>query len=231
MSNKSTGSNGRAPSATERGDATRDRLLDALESIAADEGLAALSHRAIAKRASLNTGLIHYHFGTVERLLEEAIARRAQRFCATQLAALSSLFARGRWSVDEVVAALWQPFSAIGTALERGWRNYLCLVARLSGDVKLEQLVAKHFRDATEAARKALRAALPHASDDALTAGLRFIRVLFEQETLVRCRSSESPERLTLDDAQLTRFAAAGLRALATDTPAAAKVRVPAAAD
>jgi AcrR family transcriptional regulator len=226
MSNKSTGSNGRVPSATERGDATRERLLDALESIAADEGLAALSHRAIARRASLHTGLIHYHFGTVDRLLDEAIARRAQRFAASQLAALSALFARGRWTVEDVVTALWQPFAALGRAIEQGWRNYLCLVARLAGDGGRDQLLARHFRDVGVAARDALRAALPAASDDAISAGLRFIRTLFEQETLARCRMASLPGRTAGSDQQLTRFAAAGLRGLAGESPAGTPSRV-----
>jgi len=215
MPNKSTGSNGRATSAAGRGEATREALLDALESIAADEGIAALSHRAIARRASLHAGLIHYHFGTVDRLLEEAVARRAQRFSGAQLAALSSLFARGRWTVEDVVAALWQPFAAMGGALERGWRNYLCLMARLGGEADPERVFAVHFRDAESAALDALRAALPAASDDALEAGLRYMRRLFEQEALSRCRVRDRIADHAIDDAKLTCFAAAGLRGLA----------------
>jgi AcrR family transcriptional regulator len=213
MSNNSTGSNGRVTSASARGDHTRDRLLDALESIAADEGLAALTHRAIAKRARLHTALIHYHFGTVERLVEEALARRAQRLSRMQLAALSALFARGRWSVEDVVAALWQPFAPLAGAVEGDWRNYLCLVARLASDAQGAALIARHFHDVAHAALDALRGTLPAASPESLTAGLRLVRTLFEQESLARC--AHPAQSATLADARLVTFASAGLRALA----------------
>jgi AcrR family transcriptional regulator len=215
MSNNPKASGGRAASATLRGDHTRDRLLDALESVAADEGLEALSHRVIARRARLHTGLIHYHFGTVERLLEEALARRATRLGQAQHAGLSALVARGRWSVEDVVAALWRPFSTIGAALDGGWNNYLCLVARLASDARGEALIERHFRDVGNAAHHALRATLPLASERALADGLRFVRSLFERESLARCCRDRSSARARTDDAQLVAFAAGGLRAIA----------------
>jgi AcrR family transcriptional regulator len=125
--------NGRAH-ATLRGDVTRDRLLDAIEAIAAETGFEGLSHRVIAKRARLHSALVHYHFGTVDHLLEEAVARRAQRMSQQQRAALSALLSRGRWTVEDVVAALWEPFGSLGGTIDDGWRNYLCLVARLANN-------------------------------------------------------------------------------------------------
>lgn len=218
MPNITKGPRSRTASATERGSVTRDRLLDALEGIAADAGLAALSHRAIAKRARLHTGLIHYHFGTVDRLLEEALARRAKRLSGSQLAALSALFARERWSVEDVVTALWQPFSLLGSESDGGWRNYLCLVARLAADLNGERMLALHYDDVAIAAQRALRTALPNASDEAIASGLRYIRTLFDQESRARCGKRVAPEYRALNDAELTRFAAAGLRGLVGDS-------------
>lgn len=215
MSNNSNGNGGRTNPSNARGDRTRDRLLDALEAIAADCGIGALSHRAISRRARVNTGLIHYHFGTVDRLLEEALARRAARLSRTQLAAISALLARGRWTVEDIVGALWQPFSALGGALDGGWRNYLCLVSRLAGDERGEELLRRYFDDVARAAHRALRAVLPDADDDSLRTGLRFTHVLFEQESIARCRSGYPAERRLLDNPRLVSFAAAGLRELA----------------
>lgn len=209
-----TGSCGTRP-ATARGDRTREQLLDALEAIAADQGISALSHRSIARRARLHTGLIHYHFGTVDRLLEDALARRAARLSEAQLAAISALFAQGRWTVEDVVAALWQPFSSLGGALEGGWRNYLCLVARLASEERGDELISRYFEDVDKAARRALRVGLPDADDDALRTGLRYTRTLFEQEAIARCRHASPAERRALEDRRLVSFAAAGLRGLA----------------
>ena len=215
MSNNPNGNGGRTNLSNARGDRTRDRLLDALEAIAADEGIGGLSHRAISRRARMNTGLIHYHFGTVERLLEEALARRAARLSRTQLTALSALQARGRWTVEDVVDALWQPFSALGGALEGGWRNYLCLVARLAAHERGDELLARYFDGVARAALRALRAALPDADDESLRTGLRYTRVLFEQESLARCAKACPADHRPLDDRRLIGFAAAGLRELA----------------
>lgn len=214
MSNDPNGRAGTDNASNARGDRTRDRLLDALESIAADSGIAALSHRGIARRARLHTGLIHYHYGTVERLLEEALARRAVRLSRAQLAGISVLQTRGRWSVEELVAALWQPFSSLGGALEGTWRNYLCLVARLASHERGEELLALYFDDVSGAALRALRCVLVDADAGSLREGLRFTRVLFEQEALARCRQASPPEHRLSADRRLTAFAAAGLRGL-----------------
>lgn len=206
---------GRSTASTSRGDLTRCRLLDAIEAIAADNGIAALSHRAIARRARLHAGLIHYHFGTVENLLGEALARRAARVSQTQVAAISGLHALQRWTVGDVVAALWAPFGALGGAIDGGLRNYLCLVARLSSDEAGEALLNRHFEEVMNTALGALRVVLPDAHDESLRAGLRFTRILFAQESLERCRKSYVAERRSTDDLRLIGFAAAGLRELA----------------
>jgi AcrR family transcriptional regulator len=225
MSIDSNRNGGRTIPTNARGDRTRDRLLDSLEAIAADAGINALSHRAIARHARLNTGLIHYHFGKVEHLLEEAIARRSTRLSHEQLAAISALQARGRWTVEDVIAALWQPFSALGGPLDAGWRNYLCLVARLASDERGDELLARYFDDVGRAALGALRAVLPDADDEALRTGLRFTRVLFEEESLARCRKECSPQRRADGDRRLVTFAAAGLRGLAVRANAAVTLR------
>ena len=205
-----------------RGDRTRDRLLDSLETIAAESGMAALSHRVIAKRAQLNTGLIHYHFGTIDQLLEQALARRAARLARTQLTAIQQATASGQWTVEAIVDALWRPFSALGTPLEGGWRNYLCLIARLGNDERGRALLDRYFDEVSRTAQRALRSILPDASDDAIATGLRFTRALFEHEALGRCSRELGTAQRSEDDRRLVAYAAAGLRELAGGTTAAA---------
>ena len=214
MAERSRGKGTSRTSATQRGDLTRERLLDAIEAIGAEAGFEGLSHRVIARRARLHSALVHYHFGTIERLLEEAVARRAPRLSQLQLAELSVLTTRGRWTPEEVVAALWQPFAALGGAIEEGWRNYLCLVARLANDARGDEPLDRQLGDVTQAALRALKAALPDADEPSLRAGLRFVRALFEHEALSRCRNAYPPERRAPDDRRIVAFAAAGLRSL-----------------
>lgn len=203
-------------SATPRGDQTRDRLLDAIEAIAADAGFNGLSHRTIARHARLHTALVHYHFGTVERLLTEAVARRAQRLAQAHLTALSAVMARAPWTVEDVIAALWQPFASIGGAIDEGWRNYLCMVARLANDSRGDESLPLHFGEVEQAALQAMRAALVEGDTDepTLRKGLKLTRILFEHEAVARCRNASPPQRRALDDRRIVAFAAAGVRSL-----------------
>lgn len=64
----------------QRGREVRQRLLDAAAELIAERGWAAVSTRAVAERAGLASGLVHYHFTSVQALLSQAalaVMRRA----------------------------------------------------------------------------------------------------------------------------------------------------------
>ncbi len=69
-----------------RSSGTRTKLVDAAIETLKAEGFAGSSARAIAERASLNQGLIFYHFGSVANLLLAALdsvgARRMEEYGA-----------------------------------------------------------------------------------------------------------------------------------------------------
>jgi AcrR family transcriptional regulator len=190
-----------------RGDRTREQLLDALETLVAEKGFAPLSHRAIARAAGVHAALLHYHFGTVERIVEETVARKASRLAQSQLAALLQVTRQPRFDVVDVVRALWAPFVDIGAGSDVPWRNYLCLIARLSSHPGGDALTARYFSEVAEAARKAIRVVRPNAPDEAIRAGLRHTRALFEREVQATlCKAPGTPA----DHARMIEFAAAG---------------------
>jgi hypothetical protein len=116
-----------------------------------------------------------------------------------------------------VIGALWRPFSSLAGPIEDGWRNYLCMIARIATASNNNELLDRHFAEPAAAARRALKVVLPAADDEALDTGLRFTRMLFLQETLERCERACPPALKTLREQRLATFAAAGLRALAGD--------------
>lgn len=69
---------GRGPVPSGRGQATRDRLLDAAAQLVAEVGWGAVSTRLVAERAGVNAGLVHYHFSSVADLLCAAVMRTAR---------------------------------------------------------------------------------------------------------------------------------------------------------
>lgn len=61
-----------ATTAADRGREVRQRLLAAAVELIAERGWTAVSTRAVAERAGVAAGLVHYHFASVQALLRAA---------------------------------------------------------------------------------------------------------------------------------------------------------------
>ena len=61
---------------TNRGDRTRELILDVAERLFAHNGPSAVTVRTIATAAGINTQAVNYHFGSKDRLFEEMFTRR-----------------------------------------------------------------------------------------------------------------------------------------------------------
>ncbi|MEV0621997.1 TetR family transcriptional regulator [Nonomuraea sp. NPDC050404] len=55
----------------------RDRLIDAALTVIAERGVAATTHREIARKADVPLGSMTYHFASLEEVLAEAFTRHA----------------------------------------------------------------------------------------------------------------------------------------------------------
>ena len=198
-----------------RGMATREALLDAAETLIADFGFHAPSHRMIAGEARAHAALVNYHFSSKELLFEAAIERRAARLNAAWHAALAGARASGHESVEEVLAAWWAPFDEIARDADKPWTRYLCVIARLASATDGEAWHRRHFGAIDHAFQSALATALPETSSDDVEAGFRYARSLFGEILLHRCGKSGgtcSPTGFRDDDvARLIRFLAGGM--------------------
>ena len=56
--------------------ATKDRILDAAESLFMEHGFEATSLRAITAAAGVNLAAVNYHFGSKEELFQAVLTRR-----------------------------------------------------------------------------------------------------------------------------------------------------------
>jgi AcrR family transcriptional regulator len=162
-------------------------LLDAAETLLADHGFGAPSHRMIAAAAKTHVALVNYHFGTKEMLFEAALERRAGRLSAAWLAALGTVRARGIWNVGHVLEAWWLPFRQMDDEGERSWSNYLCVVARLATAEDGEAWHQRHFGAADREFLRAFAEVLPDTHAEDLDAGFRYARRLFGEILLHRC--------------------------------------------
>ena len=69
---------------TIRGQATRDRMVEAAREILIEQGHAGASTRAVADRAGVRLSLVHYHFGGRQGLLAEVLERENEQLLERQ---------------------------------------------------------------------------------------------------------------------------------------------------
>jgi len=62
-----------------RGEARRQELLDAALRVVGRDGVAAVTHRAVASEAGAPVGLLTYYFGSIDGLLEAALTSFVER--------------------------------------------------------------------------------------------------------------------------------------------------------
>ena len=77
------------------------RIVAAMRASVGLRGAAASTFDVVAREAGVSRGLLHYYFGSKERLLAEVV----REDCDQRIAALEDALARAR-SVDEIVQAL-----------------------------------------------------------------------------------------------------------------------------
>ena len=77
------------------------RIVDAMRQSVAERGTAGSTFDQVAREAGVSRGLLHYHFGTKERLIAEVVRRDAE----IRLELLGGELA-GAHTVDDVIAAL-----------------------------------------------------------------------------------------------------------------------------
>lgn len=201
-----------------RGDATRERLLDAAETLVADHGFSEPSHRALAGLAGVHVALVNYHFGSKELLFEEALARRAMRLADEWQQALTQVRGKPAFTAEDVLRAYWLPFEDIEGSDDASWRNYLCVVARLADATEGAAWHDRYFSGAIGEFKQALEQSLPGISDEHLDAGFGHARQIFDTALLHRCGKTPGyavPRGYRAEDVDcLIAFLGAGLRRL-----------------
>jgi len=119
-----------------RGQATRDRIIEAARSVLIEEGHAHTSTRAVADRAGVRLSLVHYHFGGRQGLLVEVLDRENEQLLERQrelYGAPGPLAEKWRIACDLLdedirsgyVRVLWELWAAglADAELAAGWRS------------------------------------------------------------------------------------------------------------
>ncbi|MDN5688748.1 MAG: TetR family transcriptional regulator, partial [Brachybacterium sp.] len=131
---------------TERGQVVRARLLDAAAALIAEIGWTAVTTRRLADHAGIRSGLVHYHFESLQALLRQAAMTRVSRYLAEARAQLDD-----GTDPAELLAPLLDQFDAADATSLLVIETYL---AATRDPVLEEQLVQEltRFRGALESA-------------------------------------------------------------------------------
>ncbi|MEU6423728.1 TetR/AcrR family transcriptional regulator [Streptomyces spiralis] len=154
------------------GEATREALTDAAEKLFAEQGVEAVSIRAINAAAGLAPAAVHYHFGSKEALLEAVFERRGRAVLSDIVQRCDRLLEQGgRPDPRDIVDALVSPYVALLERDQAGGARWLSIIGQLAlnQDERMEASAAP----ATDRLQNLARMAFPDADPAQLEATLR----------------------------------------------------------
>lgn len=158
----------------QKGENTRNRILDATEMLFARRGYDGTSLRDIAGLADVPMGLVHYHFGAKDQILAAAVDRRLADLHREIDASFASARAKSeRLSVEDAIRAFILPFLLISTDERHDLRNFVIMTSHLMSSYRIPEIKPTLMRLGTvsQVFTSALREILPDAGEgDMLTA-------------------------------------------------------------
>lgn len=202
---------------------SRDAILDAAERVFADSGFEGTSMRSIAENAGVAQALLHYHFGTKERLFAEMFTRRSEAINAARMKRLDELFSEGLPSLEQLLDTLLRPLIELGHDESRGGSYFSRLVVSVaaSGDSRSRALIAYNYDQVARRFIDAFRRVLPGLQEPDAVRGYLFVigvgMTIMAPTGRLNRLSGERCDDADIDSmvAHAVPFAAAGLRCFA----------------
>jgi len=143
---------------------SKNLILDTAEKLFAQKGYDGASMRAIAEKAGVAQGLIHYHCKTKEQLFEMIISRRSSEINRDRYHLLKKAFEDAKEGLPTIEDVL---FTFIRPALEKGqnnWRRYYTSILGFishSDDKRSRYLIDKYYNPIAKEYIKALKKIMP----------------------------------------------------------------------
>jgi AcrR family transcriptional regulator len=146
------------------------RIVEAMRDSVAEVGIAESTFERVAAKAGVSRGLLHYYFGTKERLLIEVIRRDTAYRIDTLGGAL-----RAATDVDEVIRAMFATFAR--TVREE--RGYVYMVSELFVAGRHQPDIQRELGSLYGRARSELAAILRAKHDEGV------VRLRFDAESVL----------------------------------------------
>jgi AcrR family transcriptional regulator len=159
---------------------TKDRILDAAETLFMEQGFSATSLRHITARARVNLAAVNYHFGSKEELVKAVFSRRLGPLNRERIAALEAL---ERASRGQPLAPrrILEAFLCASLRLSRDPIRGSAVFLRLLGQAFTEpaeymrNFLPEQYRDVVIRYKAAFARALPQVPEEELVWRLHFL--------------------------------------------------------
>ena len=160
--------------------ATKDRILDAAESLFMEHGYEATSLRSITGAAGVNLAAVNYHFGSKEELFQAVLTRRLDPMNQERLDLLTALEAESAShtvACDRILSAMFIPALRLARDPERGGKNFLRLLGRAYADPApfIRTFLSAQYAEMIARFKAAFARALPDLPKKEISWRLHFI--------------------------------------------------------
>jgi AcrR family transcriptional regulator len=126
---------------TPKAQSSENSLMDAAEALFAERDFDSVSTRDIARRAKVNLALVHYYFGTKEKLFRQVLARRVEELSRRRVQLLDARRKSSRpIPIHQIAEAFVLPLLEFATQSDRGWKSYIQLNGRVASSQKYLKL-------------------------------------------------------------------------------------------
>src|SRR6476620_7949553 len=159
---------------------TKERILDAAETLFMEHGYEATSLRSLTTAADVNLAAVNYHFGTKEELFQAVLTRRLDPMNQRRLELLTRFEAESApkpLPCDRSLSALLIPARTSERDPERGGSNFLRLLGRAYADPApfIRQFLSDQYAEMIARFKAAFARALPQMPRKELSWRLHFI--------------------------------------------------------
>ena len=167
---------------------TKNKIIDAAESLFAEQGFNGTSLREITGKAEVNLAAVNYHFGSKKELIKAVMSRYMDELSPRLESALTEICEQSeKPTLIEVFSAFIEPLLALNVYRENGTSNFLQLLGRGYTDSQgfLRWFLTTQYPNSIELFVSAVQKAYPE-----LTAEEMFWRLHFTMGTVVFTMSS-----------------------------------------
>ena len=198
---------------------TKERILDAAETLFAQYGFGGTSLRQVTSQADVNIAAVNYHFGNKENLVNEVFRRRMDEMSAQRITRLQAAIGDDATDLEGILAAFVEP--ALAMAQDRhGGGAFIRVIARAYAEKNdsLRRFLSEQYGHVLREFAKAIANCMPGLSKEELYWRLDFLAgaltyAMADFGIIKRPAGVAEADHRHRAARELIRFAAAGFKA------------------